>query len=295
MKRRNFIRQTAMGAGAILGLPHVAFQMKPRYKLGLQLYTIRDALAADPRGSLEEVQAMGFEDLEIYGLDAKAGTIYGYTLREFKRLLDGLGLTVSSGHYGFADFFEASEGELMWFVDSCIEAAQILNSAYITWPLVHPGHRNPEDFRRLADKMNFIGELVHSAGLCFAYHNHGYEFEDWGGEKGYDILLERTEHKLVKFQMDMYWVVHSGQTPAGLVERDPGRFVMWHIKDMDKITRDYTELGNGSIDYTRILPDPMRSGLEYYYLEQGGNFAHSSMESVRTSLRYFRRRLQQFV
>lgn len=290
------MRQAVFGTGAVLGLPQLAFQMKPNYKLGLQLYTIRDAMAADPVGSLEEIKAMGFEDVEIYGYDAKAGTIYGYRPQEFRRVLDSVGLTASSGHYGFADLWDATETELVGFVDSCIDLAHILDSSYITWPVVRPEHCNPEGFRRLADRMNAIGDLVSTAGLCFAYHNHGYEFEDWGGgETGFDILLDRTEHKFVKFQMDMYWVVRSGQTPRQLVERAPGRFVMWHIKDMDRVSRDYTELGQGCIDYTQVMPDPLRSGLEFYYLEQGGNFAHSSMDSVATSVRYFKRHLQQLV
>ena len=108
------------------------------------------------------------------------------------------------------------------------------------------------------------------AGIGFAYHNHGYEFDDWGGTTGFEIILAETNPDWVKLQMDMYWAVHSGTTPKALVAEQPGRYVMWHIKDMDTITRDYTELGNGSIDYVSMLPDPVAAGLEYYYIEQGG-------------------------
>ena len=93
--------------------------------------------------------------------------------------------------------------------------------------------------------------------------------------------------------MDMYWVMHSSKrSPKDLVKDQPGRYVMWHIKDMDKITRDYTELGNGSINYAEVLPDPAESGLEFYYLEQGGNFAHSPMRSAADSAAYFVKHLQ---
>ena len=95
----------------------------------------------------------------------------------------------------------------------------------------------------MADKLNLIGEQVKSADLGFAYHNHGYEFQNWGGTSGHDILMKITDKNLVKLQMDMYWVIHSGKTPKELVDKHPGRYVMWHIKDMDKITRDYSELG----------------------------------------------------
>jgi sugar phosphate isomerase/epimerase len=96
--------------------------------------------------------------------------------------------------------------------------------------------------------------------------------------------------------MDLYWVMHSSKsTPKELIQRQPGRYVMWHIKDMDKVTRDYTELGNGSIDYLEILPNPEVSGLEYYYIEQGGNFAHSAMKSAEDSAKYFKAHLQKFL
>ena len=107
----------------------------------------------------------------------------------------------------------------------------------------------------MAPKLNTIGEQVAAAGLGFAYHNHGFEFEDHGGENGFDIIIKETDPALVKLQIDMYWVMHSSkQTPKELIAAQPGRFVMWHIKDMDKVSRDYTELGNGSIDYLKELP-----------------------------------------
>ena len=205
--------------------------------------------------------------------------------------MDELGLTTTSGHYGFSDYFNAPEEELRWFVDQCIKAAKTLASTYITWPWIHPDYRNAKDFQRLAVLLDRIGKQVTEAGLGFAYHNHGYEFEDWGGTTGFDIILENTNPNWVKLQLDMYWAVHSGTTPKAIVAQQPGRIVMWHIKDMDKRSRDYTELGNGSIDYVSMLPDPEESGLVYYYIEQGGNFSINSMESAATSITYFKKHL----
>ncbi|MEQ8573753.1 MAG: sugar phosphate isomerase/epimerase, partial [Fulvivirga sp.] len=165
-----------------------------------------------------------------------------------------------------------------------------------TWPWIAPEQRTMDNFKLMARLLNIIGEQVTASGLGFAYHNHGFEFEDHNGENGYDIILNETDSDLVKLQMDMYWVMHSANTtPKELVAKHPGRYVMWHIKDMDKVTRDYSELGNGSINYVDVLPDPEKSGLEYYYIEQGGNFASSSMESVATSAAYFKKHLQTFL
>ncbi|MFK7935979.1 MAG: sugar phosphate isomerase/epimerase family protein, partial [Saprospiraceae bacterium] len=206
------------------------------------------------------------------------------------------GVTASSGHFGFAPYLDKSADELKRFVDQCIQGAKALNLRYITWPWMAPEQRNLATFRKLTGVLNTIGEQVTAAGLGFAYHNHGFEFTEEEGKTGYDLILKETDPDLVKLQMDMYWVMHSANfTPKQLVEQQPGRVVMWHIKDMDKVSRDYTELGNGSIDYHEVLPDPAASGLEYYYIEQGGNFAKSAMQSAASSAVYFKKELQQYL
>ena len=258
--------------------------------MGLQVYSIRDAMAKDPIGSLKKAAAMGYEDLETYGYNVEKGTYYGYKASEFKNILDDLNLSASSGHYGFSDYLTSSLDDLNRFVDRCIIGADALNKRYITWPWLAPEYRKLETFKPLAKKLNIIGERITKAGLGFAYHNHDFEFTDYNGETGYDIILRDTDSSLVKLQMDLYWVMHSSKlTPKELIANQPGRYVMWHIKDMDKITRDYTELGNGSIDYNAIMPDSELSGLQFYYLEQGGNYAKNSMQSIADSANYFKR------
>ncbi|MEL6989715.1 MAG: TIM barrel protein, partial [Bacteroidota bacterium] len=202
--------------------------------------------------------------------------------------------TVSSGHFGFSDYFNKDEITLLKFVDQCIKGASKLNMKYITWPWLDPKLRTMENYKRMAPKLNKIGEHIrNNSNLGFAYHNHGFEFEDHNGECGYDIILKETDPSFVKLQIDMYWVMHSSNyTPAELINLQPKRFVMWHIKDMDKVTRDYTELGNGSIDYTKLLPDPVASGLEFYFIEQGGNYAHNSTRSAEDSATYFKKYLK---
>jgi sugar phosphate isomerase/epimerase len=141
-----------------------------------------------------------------------------------------------------------------------------------------------------------IGEQVQKAGLQFAYHNHNFEFIDHDGKNGYEIVMSETDPKLVKLQIDLYWTMHSSKlSPHELFMKQPGRFVMWHIKDMDKKTRDYTELGNGSIDYRPILPDAKLAGLQYYYLEQGGNFAKDPLTSITESAKFWKANLEKLL
>lgn len=297
MNRRAFIEKTAiLGSAALLPLSGFSNLNKHKYKMGLQLYTIHDDMTKDAIGTLKAVRAMGYKDFEIFGFDSEKETFYGYKSADFKAILDDLKITASSGHYGFSPFLTKSEDDLKRFVDQCIKGASSLDMKYITWPWIAPEQRTLDNFKLMAKKLNIIGEQVTGAGLGFAYHNHGFEFIDHNGQNGFDIILNETDPALVKLQMDMYWVMHSAKyTPKELISKQPGRYVMWHIKDMDKLTRDYTELGNGSINYAEILPDPIQSGLEFYYLEQGGNYAHNPMQSVADSADYFKKHLQQYI
>lgn len=285
-----------MGSAALLPLSSYSMFGKPKYKMGLQLYTIHDNMTKETIATLKAAKAMGYEDFETFGFDSEKGTFYGHKSSEFKKILEDLEITASSGHYGFSSYLAKPDDDLTRFVDQCIKGAHALDMKYITWPWIAPEQRTMDNFKLMSKKLNLIGEQVTGAGLGFAYHNHDFEFIDHHGENGFDIILNETDPSLVKLQMDMYWVMHSSKlTPKELIANQPGRYVMWHIKDMDKVTRDYTELGNGSIDYVKILPDPVESGLEFYYLEQGGNFATNSMKSAADSADYFKKHLQQYL
>lgn len=294
--RRTFAKKSGILAAATLLSSCNMLTTTRTYKMGLQLFSIRDAMEKDPLGSLKRVAALGYQDLETYGYDTAKNSYYGYKADEFKGILDDLNLTTTSGHYNFSDYFEKSDDARKRFVDQCIVGAKALNKKYITWPWLAPEYRSIENFKKLPEQLNKIGEQVTAARLGFAYHNHDFEFKDHNGEMGYDIILKETDASLVKLQMDMYWIKHASQlSPAEWIAKQPGRYVMWHIKDMDKVTRDYTELGNGAIDYMTMLATINKDALEYYYLEQGGNYAINSMQSITDSAAYFKKHLQEFL
>ena len=297
INRRNFISQSAvLFPGSLFAMDALTGLSASKYKMGLQLFTIRAPLAKDVQGTIKKVASIGYEDCESYGYDSANGTYYGMKASDFKKLLADNGMICTSGHYDFTSIFDKSADEMNRFVDHCIEGAHALDQQYITWPWLDPKFRPLEHFKQLAGKLNAIGERVNKTGLGFAYHNHDFEFTDHGGQNGYDIIMSETDPKLVKLQMDLYWVMHSSKlTPAQLIAKQPGRFVMWHIKDMDKKTRDYSELGNGSIDFTVILPEASRAALQYYYIEQGGNFAKDPIQSVTDSAVFFKKNLEKYL
>lgn len=292
--RRHFIQgASALAALSALGFSRRSAAALAEYPMGLQLYSIRDPMARDATGTLKQVAALGYRDLETYGFDPDQVKYYGLEAKAFKRVLDDTGLTTSSGHYDLSRYLRTPMQELTDYVDRCIEGAHALDQKYITWPWLDPESRGIDAFHLLAQRLNRIGEQIRKAGLQLAYHNHDFEFIAHDGERGYDILIRDTDPTLVKLQLDLFWVAHSSPwTPHELFERQPGRFVMWHIKDMDRKNRNlYTELGNGSIDFTKILPDAKLAGLEYYFIEQGDNFAVDPMRSIADSAAYFREHL----
>jgi sugar phosphate isomerase/epimerase len=296
MNRRNFIANTgALAISSLLPFSAYSAVKNSKYKMGLQLFTVHSDMIKDPMATLKAVTAMGYEDFETFGFDDVKGTFYGYKPSDFYKILEDLQVSANSGHYGFSPFLDKSDDNLKRFTEQCIKGAHALKMKYIVWPWLAPEQRTLEHFKLLSKKLNLIGEQVTASGIGFAYHNHGYEFDDHEGKNGFDIILRETDPALVKLQMDMYWVIKtSSYTPKELILKQLGRYVMWHLKDMDKITRDYTELGNGSIDYTKILPDPSKSGLEYYYLEQGGNFSVSAIQSAATSAEYFKKNIKKY-
>lgn len=288
--RRSLLQQ----AVALMSMNAIAAHAapKPRFPMGLQMYTVRDPMAKDPLGTLRQIAALGYRNLETYGFDAEALKYYGMPAAHFRRVLDDHGLTTTTGHYDLHAFVARPVADMTAYIDRAIQGARALNQQYITWAWLDPQSRSLESFKVVAERLNLAGAQAAKAGLRVAYHNHDFEFIPHGGQIGYDIILRETDPALVKLQLDLFWVAHSSARSAHeLFELQPGRFVMWHIKDMDAQKR-YTELGNGSIDFTRIMPDATLAGLENYFVEQGDNFAVSPMKSIETSARYVRKHLE---
>src|SRR5688572_12895003 len=218
INRRKFICQsTALMSALFLSIPG-AQALASKYKMGLQLFSIREPLRRDVPGTIKQVAAVGYEDSETYGFDPVKGNYYGMSAASFKQLLADNKMITTSGHYDFSQFFNKPQDELIKYSDQCIEGAHALGQKYITWPWLAPEFRSLENFKVLTGKLNAIGERVNKAGLGFAWHNHDYEFTDYNGENGYNIIMNQTDPTLVKLQLDLYWVMHSSKlTPAQLI------------------------------------------------------------------------------
>jgi sugar phosphate isomerase/epimerase len=289
--RRTFIEQTSSLVSAALVFP--SLQTRHRYKIGLQLFTVNSAMNRDPVASLDRVAAMGYEEVETYGFDPVALTYYRIPARDFARRLQDRKLPTPSGHYDLQRYLNTSADEMNGYVDRCAEGARVLGQRYITWPVLDAASRTLDGYKLVAQRLNAIGARLAKSGLHVAYHNGGGDFVEQNGQVGYDIILRETDPALVKLQIDLYWLAYDSKQPARYwFKRAPGRFEMWHVKDMHKVSRDYTELGNGTIDYRQIWPDAAMSGMKHFFVEQGGNFAVDSMQSAIDGIAYVKRYLQ---
>jgi sugar phosphate isomerase/epimerase len=288
VSRRTFMQQAGAFASAAVFFP--VSQPRHRYKLGLQLFTLRAAMARDVEGTLKRIAGLGYEEVETYGFDPEGIRYYGLAGTAFAQRLRENNLTTPSGHYDLNRFVSSSVDDLKRYVDRCVEGAHALGQEYITWPLLDANDRTIEKFKVAAERLNVAGGQIKKAGLQLAYHNHDFEFVEQNGQIGYDIILEETDPALVKLQIDLYWIARGSKITANeWFKRQPGRFVMWHVKDMHRTSRDYTEVGNGTIDFTRIWPDAALAGMKHFFVEQGGNFTHDPFRSVADSAEYVKR------
>jgi sugar phosphate isomerase/epimerase len=292
--RRIFLKQAGIMTAAAC-MPAWVSPGKFNYKLGLQLYSLNNEMKKDPAGVLKQVAAFGYREVETYGFNHGNNQFYwGRTPKDFKRLLDDNNLTSASGHYDIDKFLinDVTKDERIRYVDDCIKGAHILQQDYIVWPWLDPQLRNMEKFKLLAATLNEIGEQVKKAKLQLLYHNHNFEFIPMDGKIGYDVILQETDPALVKLELDLYWAIRSGQHPHQLFASQPGRFPVWHMKDMDKKDPDlHAVMGDGSIDFKAILPEAALSGLKHFFVEQGNNYVPDALSCVAKSARYMQREI----
>ncbi|RZK77979.1 MAG: sugar phosphate isomerase/epimerase, partial [Pedobacter sp.] len=255
----------------------------------LQLYSLREELPKDVKGTLEKVAQAGYKEVELYGFSTK-DQFWGLTPVELKKILDANGLKAVSGHYSLGTYFADDDmQELM----ASIEACKVLGSKFLTIPWLAPEVRSTEEgYKNVAAKLNEIGEMCRASGIKASYHNHDFEFAKFGDVTGYDILLKNTNKKLVDFELDLYWLVRSGNDPKAFFAANSGRFTMWHVKDMDKTDPKLNaEVGTGSIDFKAIFAEAKVAGMKNFFVEHETNYKPNPMASVAQSCNYVKTEL----
>ena len=272
INRRGFLSATSLALLGSACLSSPVFAARKRLgKIGLQLYTLRNEMGKDFTGTLEKVAAAGYKEVEFAGyFDRKP--------QEVKATLDRLGLAAPSAHAQLASIDKS--------IDSVIETARVIGHKFIVCPYLTANERATlDDYHKLGRIFNRAGEACRKAGIEFAYHNHDFEFVPMDGKVPYDVLLAETDAKLVKMELDLYWIAKAGQDALAYFDKHPGRFPLVHVKDMDNTPKkDFTEVGRGTIDFKKIFAQSKKAGIRHYFVEQ--DKSDSPLESIKVSFDY---------
>jgi sugar phosphate isomerase/epimerase len=287
--RRDFVKTSAMAALGAALLPTVACASgkKERY-VGVQLYCVRDEMMKDPVGTMTQLAKIGYVYVEH--ANYVDGKFYGYTATEFKKVLDGLGLKMVSGHTVLgANHWDAAKNDFTDSWKKTVEDAGILQQKYVTSPWMDESWRTSYDvFKGYMDVYNKCGELCQKQGMKFAYHNHAFEFsEKLNGEKVFDIMMKSMDPNLVVMQLDMGNLYIGGAVAIDVVNQYPGRFENVHVKDMIKTEGgeepyESTILGQGIVNAKQVTDQLTKiGGTTCYIIEQESYQGKTPMECMK--------------
>ena len=309
--RRKFIQQS--GTFALTGLlfsklgnANGLLTDAPAQPIGLQLYTLGDLMITDPKGTLQKLAAIGYKEVESAG--SQKGNFYGLKAKEFAAMVKDAGLHWRSAHVGGAPF---SMEQIMKMAKTAEDSARIQKMMERFKNAVKPLNLK-ENYQELADAaaegglgylvcssipvstmdeiktavdvFNKSGEACKKAGVQFAYHNHTTEFDQIEGHRPFDYILSNTDKELVKMELDLAWATKANQDPVALFKLHPGRFPLWHVKDLDKTSKNPAEVGTDIVDFKTIFANAKESGMKYFFVEQDG--APQPMQNVTNSYNY---------
>lgn len=286
--RRSFIKSTSLLSAGLFMAP--ADLLRNKSLIGLQLYTVRDFMAKDPSDTLSKVAKVGFNSVEGATYTGTQN-FYGMAPAVFSKLLKDHGLIMPSAHYRLGEEMPKGEivkGTILHEWDKAVDDAAEVGLKYMVCAFLSVDERKGLDhYKYVADQLNIAGERCKKAGIQLCYHNHDFEFIKQDDQYPFDILLG-ADKNLVKMEMDIYWVSKAGLDPVELFNQHPGRFPLFHLKDMDNTPQKaFTEVGNGIINFKEILKHQKKAGLQYFFVEQD-KCPGSPFDSITKSIAYIK-------
>lgn len=295
MIRRHFLKTTTMATAGTLLMPKflTAGPKYPKKLIGLQLYSVREDMKKDPLATLKALSEMGYQYVEHANYVNRK--FYGYTAKDFKKILNDLGLKMPSGHTVFLSTHWNKINNA--FTDEwryTIEDAAELEQQYVISPsMENHVRKNADELKKFMELFNKNGELCKKYGMKFGYHNHDFEFSEKHGDRTlFDIILGETDPKLVMQQLDMGNMYNGGGDALDIVQRYPGRFESWHVKDEIPSSNNHekyesTLLGKGIVPVKNVLDIAMKAGgPNQFIVEQESYQGINVLESMRLNLQF---------
>ena len=291
INRREFLKISAASSLGLLALNPLLQSCqsvdRKSFGVGLQLYSIRDAMAADAIGSLKKVSDIGYKYMEL--ADYKDRKFYGFEPSEFKKILNDLGMEALSSHAAVEATGITSDN-----AKAMAEDHAALGVKYCVQPWINEEDRSIEKYKSMIADWNEVGSIMKSVGIRFAYHNHNFEFLPTDGIIPYfDIFLKEMDADLITMEIDLYWVTKAGHDPVEIFNKYPGRFKLWHFKDQaipsaptyEVEKEDITLVGAGSIDFKRIYAARAVSGMKNFFVEDDNQGNGDPFGGIETSIK----------
>ncbi len=295
--RRTFIKKSTIAiAGLAVSKELMAISSMAAKPVGVQLYTFFNEIDNDVVGTLKKIASVGYTEIE--SAFSKKGGYYGMKPKEFGSMLKDMGLTWKSHHVLGAPFKLPLGAKMPMGPDGK--------------PIVIPPMRNlkenrqelvdevaeggvpylvcantpintMDDIKNSIEVMNQTGELAKKAGITFAFHNHDAEFKPVDGELPYDVFLTQVDAGLMKMELDLAWAIKGGKDPVEIFSKNPGRFLLWHVKDLSKDFQKVESVGNGFIDFKRIFANASTAGMKHFFVEH--DMPANALGSITTSFK----------
>jgi sugar phosphate isomerase/epimerase len=242
----------------------------PKLPISVQLYTVRSLTQKDYAGTIKEVAKIGYKAVELAGFGP-------HSADEVKKICADAGVAISGAHVGI----DALEKD----VNKALDEQAALGNKNVIIPYLGNEYRTVDGYKKAAASMNKIAAECQKRGMELAYHNHSFEFDKLdGGQIGFDILYNNSDPKLVKAELDVYWLQHGGQDPVAIINRFGSRTLILHLKDMAAgADRKFAPVGEGILDFKGILEAATKHGVKYGAVEQDDTYGVNPLDAIKTS------------
>jgi sugar phosphate isomerase/epimerase len=293
--RRTFIKKAALTIGGLTFSQELLASISPAPRaIGLQLFTFFNEIDNDVIGTLKKIASVGYTEIE--SAFSKKGGYYGMKPKEFSSTLKDLGLTWKSHHVLGAPFKmpagakmpTAPDGKpivippMKNLKDNMQELVDDVAEGGVPFLVCANTPINTmDDIKSSIDVLNQTGEIAKKAGLTFAYHNHDAEFKAVDGQLPYDMFLTHVDASLMKMELDLAWAIKGGKDPVEIFAKNPGRFPLWHVKDLSRDFQKVEPVGNGFIDFKKIFANASTAGMKHFFVEH--DMPTNPLESITTS------------
>lgn len=293
--RRTFIKKAALTIGGLTFSQELLASISPAPRaIGLQLFTFFNEIDNDVIGTLKKIASVGYTEIE--SAFSKKGGYYGMKPKEFSSTLKDLGLTWKSHHVLGAPFKMPAGAKLPTapdgkpivippmknLKDNMQELVDDVAEGGVPFLVCANTPINTmDDIKSSIDVLNQTGEIAKKAGLAFAYHNHDAEFKAVDGQLPYDMFLTQVDASLMKMELDLAWAIKGGKDPVEIFAKNPGRFPLWHVKDLSRDFQKVEPVGNGFIDFKKIFANASTAGMKHFFVEH--DMPTNPLESITTS------------